>query len=373
MSASYIHTKRKTRVSRLILKFLSILYLLALLATIGYLWFFTQDRFTSVASFKVSRQNGSSSEAGLTQLALPGLSDSGSVDSQVAIGYINSADLLLELENEFKLVEHYGSPVQDFVFRMDRESNLEKRLKYYRKRIFAHFEVASGLTMITVDTFKPELSKKIAEVLLKKAEKFVNITNQQVADQQLDFLRNELERNAQKVEELNKELLTLQNEHNLIKPDEIISATLKAVQEMRMERFKLEAQLSSISRDSPSSPRIANIKSRIISINELVDIEIAKLSGTENDSLNQLLIQFKQLDLKLDFAIRLRTSSELQLEKNRVETIARSRFFNVIQNPYLPEDVAIPRRPYATVTILVLGFMLLLILRALSQSILERG
>ena len=373
MSASYIHTKRKTRVSILILKFLTGLYLIGLVVSIVYLWFFTQDRFTSIASFNVSRQNGSNSDAGFAQLALPGLSDSGSADSQVAIGFIHSADLLLELENEFKLVEHYSSPKQDFVFRLDKDSNLEERLKYYRKRIFSHFEIASGLTLITVDTFKPELSKKIAEALLKKSENFINTKNQQIADHQLAFVRTEVELSAKKVEDLNKELLTLQNEHNLIKPDEVISSTLKAIQEMRVDRFKLEAQQSSISRDSPSSPRINNIKSRITSLNELIDIETAKLSGPENDRLNQLLIQFKQLDLRLDFAVKLRASAELQLEKNRVETIARSRFFNVIQNPYLPEDVAIPRRPYATVTILVLGFMLFLILRAISQSILERG
>ena len=68
-----------------------------------------------------------------------------------------------------------------------------------------------------------------------------------------------------------------------------------------------------------------------------------------------------------------RAGAEAILEKNRVEAIARSRFFTVIQHPYLPEGVAIPRRPYATATLLVLGCMLFLIFRALTTSVFERG
>jgi capsular polysaccharide transport system permease protein len=371
MSASYIHTKRKTRLTRLILKSISMLYLISMAVIIFYLWSFTQNRYISTASFKVSKQSGLNADGGIFQLGLPG--DTGSIDSQVAIGYINSSDLLLELEKEFKLVDHYSAPKQDFVFHMDRDSNLEERLKYYRKRILAHYDIASGLTVITVDTFKPELSKAIADSLLKKAEAFINKTNQAVANQQLDFIRSEVERTSLKVEELNAQLINLQNEHQLIKPEDMISASLKAIQEMRLENLKLESQLSSIQRDSPNSPRLESIKSKSISLNELIDAEMAKFSGTEKDRLNQILLKFKQLELRTGLATRLRTSAELQLEKVQVDAIAQSRFFSIIQHPYLPEDIGIPRRPYATATILCLGLLLFIVIRVFSQSVLERG
>lgn len=374
MTATYIHTKRKDGFSKLILRLLAVLYVVGLAATVGYLWLFTQDRFISIAEFKISRQDSSSGmEAGLMQLALPGLSDSGSQDSKIAIGYIDSSDLLLELEKEFKLVEHYSAPTKDVIFRMDPGSNLEERLEYYRKRITAHFDTESGMTVISVDTFSPALSQKIAATLLKKSELFVNVINQNIADQQLGFIRGEVERTAKQVEDINQQLLALQNKHNFISPDEVIAANLKAVEEMRMELLRAEAELSTLLRDSPNSPRIESIRSRIRSINELIDVESAKLSGPEKDRLNQLLLEFKKLEIRLEFATRLRTGAETMLEKNRVEAASSSRFFSVIQNPYLPEDVGIPRRPYATAAILGLGFMLYLILRALLRSMFERG
>lgn len=373
MSATYIHTKRKAGFSHIVLRILSVLYFIGLLATIVYLWLCTQDRFISTAAFKISRQDSAGVETGLVQLALPGLSDSGSLDSQITIGFISSADLLLQLEKEFDLVNHYSSPRWDIVFRLPADANLEERLEYYRKRISAHFDPTSGLTMISVDTFSPEKSRQIAASLLERSEAFVNQINRDIADQQLSFIRSEVERTASQVEEVNKQLLTLQNEHNFIRPDEVISANLKAVQEMKMENLRAEAELSSMLRDSPNSPRIDTVKSRLRSLNELIAIESAKLSGPEKDRLNQLLVQFQQLELKLEFATRLRTGALTMLERNRVEAVARSRFFTVIQTPYLPEDIAIPRRWYATTSILVLGIMVFLILRALTLSVFERA
>ncbi len=373
MSATYIHTKRKPGFSKLILRFLTILYFAALAASIVYLWLFTQDRFVSIATFKVSKQGGSGMEGGLVQLALPGLTDSGSMDSQITIGYIDSADLLLSLEKEFHLQDHYSSPLKDSFFRLDPDANLEKRLKYYRSRISAHYNKETGMTEIHVDTFNPKLSRDIAATLLKKSEDYINLINQNIADQQLGFVRSELERANHQVTEVNNELLTLQNQHNFIRPDEVISANLKAVETLKMEHLQARAELSSLLRDSPSSPRIENTRSRLRSLEELIEIESGKLSGPEKDRLNQLLVKFQQIEFRIEFANRLRAGAEAMLERNRVEAAARSRFFTVIQHPYLPEDVAIPRRPYATATILFLGCLMFLIFRALVTSVFERA
>jgi capsular polysaccharide transport system permease protein len=357
-----------------VLKSLGILYFLGLLMAIAYVWLLTQDRYVSKAAFKISRQEaGSGLDTSVVQLALPGIADSGSMDSQVTIGYINSADLLLDLEKQFNLIEHFSSPGQDFVFRMDPNGGLEDRLKFYRKHITADFNHDTGLTEIHVDTFKPALSREIAAAVLKRAEGFVNLINQDVADQQLEFIRGEVDRTSERVNEIHRELIELQNKHRFISPSEVINASLAAVQEMQMERFRAEAELASLLRDSPESPRIDNLESRLRSLNELIDKETTKLSGTERDRLNQILMEFKEIELRLETATRLRTGAEMLLEKNRIDAVARSRFFSVIQTPYLPEDVALPRRTYSTITMIFLGVLCFLIMRALVHSVFERS
>jgi capsular polysaccharide transport system permease protein len=371
MSATYIHTKRKVGISGIILRTLAVLYFIAIALTVVYIWAFTQDRYVTTAAFKISRQDGSSVDSGLVQLALPGLTDSGSMDSQIAIGFVGSADLLMALEKEFDLIAHYTAPKRDFVFRMQPDWLLEDRLEFYRKRIFAHFDKDTGLTAVSVDTFDPELSHKIAQAVLTRAEAFINVINQEIADQQLAFVRSEVERTGTRVEEINRQLLELQNKHKFISPDDLIKGSVSAVQELQMDHLRADAELASLLRDSPGSPQIETLRSRLRSLQELIDIETAKLSGSERDRMNQILVEYKELELKLEFANRLRSGAEMMLEKNRIEAASRSRFFSVIQKPFLPEDSALPRREYATATIIVLGILLFLVFRALTHSILE--
>ncbi len=369
MSATYIHTKRKAGFTMLVLRFLAFLYFAVLGASVVYLWAFTQDRFISTSEFKVSRQNLSSTQVGFAQLALPGLSDTGSVDSQIVIGFVKSADLLTALEKEYDLAAHYQSPKKDIVFRLAADANLDERLQYYRKRIASHFDMETGMTVITVETFDPVLSQKIAKSLLERTESYINQVNQDIADQQLSFVRAEVELSAKKVEEVNAEMIALQNENNFISPDEVISSTLGAIEKIRFEHLKLQAELATIERDSPNSPRVESLRSQGRSLSELISVESAKLSGPEKNRLNQLLVRFKLLEQRIAFAIQLRNSAEMLLERNRVDTVARSRFLTVIQHPYQPEDVGQPRRWYATVTLLTLGSLLFAIFRAITKAI----
>lgn len=373
MTATYIHSRKKMRKTKLVLRTLAIFYFILVALAVTYLWTMTQDRFISTASFKISRQDSSGVEAGLAQLVIPGISDSSMTDSLVAIGFIDSSDLLLDLESRFSLISHYSAPSRDFLFRLAPNAPLEERLEYYRSRIKAHFNKETGLTNVTVDTFDPKLSQKIAIDLLKRSEDFINHLNQDIARQRLDFINGEVTRAAKSVENINSEMLTLQNKHNLISPDATITENLRLVHELRVERLRMIAEADSLERDSPDSPRSESLHSRIRSLNELIDIESAKLSGPEQDRLNQILVQFKQLELRLEFALKLRTGIESLLEKSRVETLARSRFFSVVQRPFLPEEVGTPQRPYTTATIIVLGILLFLILRALILSMIERA
>ena len=369
MSATYTHTKRKLGFTLIFLRFLAFLYFFGLAASVVYLWFFTQDRFISTAEFKVSRQSVTGNDAGFAQFSLPGLGDSGSADSQLVIGFVDSADLLLALEEKYHLADHYKAPTKDIVFRLERDANLEERLKYYRERISAHFDTESGMTVVTVDSFDPKLSRDLAVTLLERAEKFINTVNRNIADQQLQFVHSEVEHAAKKVDDLNAELVALQNENNLISPNEVITATLAAIEKLRLENLQTQAEIATIERDSPNSPRLESLRSRLRSLTELISVESAKISGPEKNRLNQLLLRYKLLEQKLTFAIQLRTGAESLLERNRVETVANSRFLTVIQHPFLPEDVGLPRRPYASVTLITLGLLIFLIFRAITKAV----
>ncbi len=372
MSKNYVLENEKSWSFRMVAWISSLVYLSAIGAMLGYLWLFMADRYQSAAEFKITKQNSTGLDPGLLQLALPGLTESGSLDSQIAIGYISSSDLLISIEKEFGLANHFSSPSTDPIFRLKKDASLEDRLEYYRNRISAHFNVETGMTSIVVSTYDPGLSKELADALLEKAEKFVNQINQDIADQQLEFVELEVKRTEEGVKRATEALIAMQNTHNFISPEQEIESSIKAVEKMKTELISAEAQLSTLLRDSPDSPMIDGLRSRLRSLEELMGIESAKLSGAEKDRLNLLSAQFKRLQADLEFAIKLRAGAEVLLEKNRAEAVANSRFLTVIQRPYLPESANYPDRPYATATILVLGALGFVILRTLFLSAFER-
>lgn len=358
---------------RLMFGMLGVLYFALVTLAVAYVWLIAQDRFLSIATFKISRDAATSGDISIGGLGLPGLSDGSSSDSEVSIGFVRSTDLLLELEDHFKLREHYESPKSDFVFRLRKNATLEERLDYYRKRIYATYDKETGLTNLTIDTFDPKLSKALADNILGRTEEFINRLNQTIANQQLKFLTTEVDRAEKQVSDVSLAILKLQNSHNLINPDEAISSNLKILQDLKMERLRTETTLASIERDSPGSPRIETLRSQLRSLDEQIAVETAKLSGPEQERLNQILYKFKELQIKLDFFTHLRTGAETMLEKHRMDAAARSRFLSTIQRPYLPEDVGYPQRGYATCTIAVVGILLFLLLRVLLHSVYERA
>lgn len=373
MTFSYKDTRSDTGGARKAFTVISVVYFICVLLAILYVCFVARDRYVSNATFKITKEQSSGGlESGLVELGLSGVSDSGSADSQITIGYIHSTDLLLHLEDKFNLVDHYSSPSFDLVFRMEKDASLESRLSHYRKRISAYYDMDTGLTLLEVDSYDPELSQQIAEEVLLKAETFVNGIDQHIAEKQASFVQRELDVAQKKVIETHKELLELQNKHQLINPDEVVSARLAALQEMQVEKLRAEAELASLTRDSPESPAIGTLQSKLKSLSELIDTKMSELSGPERDRMNQIIMDFKDLNLKLDFATRMRTSAEMLLEKNRVNAYANTRFFSVIQSPHRPEEAVLPNRDYVSVTIAVIALLSFLIVRALAFSSLDR-
>ena len=127
-----------------------------------YLWLIAQDRFQCVSHFSVVVEESNNAEASMGLLSLVGGGASGASDSQIVIGFISSSDLLFDLENEFKLSEHYASPSIDFIFRLESDATKEERIEYYRNKIHAHADPDSGLIYLVVESFSPELSEQMS-------------------------------------------------------------------------------------------------------------------------------------------------------------------------------------------------------------------
>jgi capsular polysaccharide transport system permease protein len=337
-----------------------------------YLWLIAQDRFQCVSHFSVVVEESNNAEASMGLLSLVGGGSSGTSDSQIVIGFISSSDLLFDLEDEFKLSEHYASPPIDFIFRLESDATKEDRIEYYRNKIHAHEDPDSGLIYLTVESFSPQLSEQMSKHILTKTDEFINELNKEVANKQLSFAKAELERAHSAIKEDEAALIAFQNKFKVIQPDAIIQAQLAAIQTLRLEKIHKEIELATIEASSPNAPSRKSLGTAISHLASEIEKQEAALSGQDMQKLNQLLAQYKGLELNLELSINLRSGAELILEKTRAEAIATSRFFSVIQNPYLPDDSTHPRRWYLSLTLAAAMLLALFIIQALIASLRDR-
>ena len=337
-----------------------------------YLGFMAEDRFQSVSHVSVVVEESNNVDASMGLMALVGGTSGTASDAQIAIGFINSTDLLFDLEKEFGLIEHYTAPSSDFVFRLKQKASKRERIQYYRKKIFAEADDYSGLTYLTVESFSPDLSKKLSEYILQKTEQFINDLNKGIAHKRLSFAQDELNRAHNVIKQNETALIEFQNKYKIIHPEAIIQAQLEAIQTLRLEKIHKEIQLATLKASSPNSPIINDLESSISNLNKEVENQEAMLSGPDAQKLNQILAQYKELQLNLELSLNLRRGAELILEKTRAEAIATSRFFSVIQNPYLSDDNTHPRRLYLSITSAIIILLVLYVIRAIIASIYDR-
>ena len=342
-------------------------------ALVFYIWFIAEDRYTSESQFSVVVDDTSSTNASLGLLALVGANNTGNVDTQSAIGFIHSSDLLLALEKEYSLVRHYSKPKNDFAFKLAADAPLEDRLTYYRSHIKATFNAATGLIELSVETFDPKLSHTLSQEILLRTEDFINGLNQDIAEKRLDFVKAELSRIHDLVKNTEQAVLEFQNTNKIIHPEALIQAQLAAIQNLRIEKIDKNIQLSIMKASSPQSPMIPPLELTINEISTEIAQQEASLSGSDQETLNQLLVEYKELQLNLEFAMALRKGAEILLEKTRTETISHSRFFSVIQNPYLAEDSINPRRSYLTITLIFTVLLIQYIITAIIRSVLDKS
>jgi len=349
-----------------------LLVLLCCSVAVAYIWCFAKDRFVSYSRFSIVVEDTSNVDVSAGLLSLIANGSRSNADIQSAIGYIHSADMLLEIEKEFDLSEHFTAPDDDPVFRLERDPSLEDRLKYYRKRIIAKFNATTGFIDLSVESFDPDLTYRISQSILARTEQFVNELNKNIATKRMEFVKQELDRSLSVVNEEQKKLLNFQSKHGIIDPNQIINARYKAIESLNLEVIKREAELGTLRATSPKSPLIKSLATTLEKLKEEIVSQHEKLTGADHKKLSQILAEYKELELKWSFAVKLKEGAQTLVEKTRAEAISNSRFFTVIQSPYFAEEQTNPRRWYLSFTIIVLIMISFYILRALVSSICDR-
>lgn len=346
------------------------LIILPMLLLVVYYGLIASDRYTSQATFTVMENN---STADGFDIGLFGIGRGGGLDDERIIReYILSLDMLGFLDREVALKAHYQSDSADFLSRLSSRATQEEYLEYYLERISVDFDETSGLLIVEVQAFDAEFAVRMLSAVLKQTEAVVNDISQQLAQAQSDFLVSQLSTSEVSLKSAKQALLVFQNNNQVFSPEQEGESLTGIMAQLETSLIEEKTKLSQLLGFQKSdAPQVLATKERIRAINEQIVSEKARLVGDREGAVNDLLAEYTNLQLDLEFAKNAYATTLAALEGAKAEASKKLKHLIVVSRPSLAEEAKYPDKTNILITALMILTMLFGILRMAISTVRE--
>ena len=333
---------------------------------------FSPDRYVSTASLSIKDTDIQSMPSSF----LDGLGFSGTSagESENLIkAYIHSPNLLLALEEEMNVKNHYTQS-NDFLFGLKESDEFEDYIGFYQQMVSVDIDVNTGLLTIEVQAYSPEFSKQLADALLRYGELFINQANQSVAEEEMQFSVTEIERNQQKLKSAKLALLRFQNKYNLISPQDEGASLFDIVYQLESELAKTEAAITqNKSFLNDDAPHLRALQNKASGLRSEIKLQKRRVMGTMSDNIkiNDLSAEYQSLVLDIELSTSLYSSALSAYEVTRLQTLKKIKHLIVVAKPRLAEKALYPQRAYIWLTCLLILIALHFLVNLILVSVYE--
>ena len=263
------------------------------------------DRFVTEARFFV--REISSDANSRVNIPILGLTRAGDTrDIEAVATFIASPQMLRVLEGKLALHKHFADRNVDYLSRLSADDSQEERLKYFRRRVVVAIEEKSSMLLLSIQAFSPDMSRRIADTIIRESEIFVNDILNQLANEQVRQIERVLKDRVADYTAAKDQMVKLQKTHGVFDPDSYARAVIN-------------------------------------------------IPG------------FAQMDLKLRIAEETYKAILQSLESARLEAGKNLKKLSVVMAPVTAEEAIRPRRWYSIATglaLLLIGYALFAVVRA---------
>lgn len=324
----------------------------ALPVAIGGLYYglLASDRYVTETQFAIRPAVGSADKAAPDEVG----TNSGTVtstiaqDSLITLEYVYSRPLLETIEAQLPVRAWFSRDGIDYFSRLDPDKPIEKRLRYWRKRVSVDVDSVSGIMSLSVEAFDPAESLAITQAILKAVDAMVNGLSVRAREDALAESARELARAEERVRTISTALTDLRNRVGVLDAVKSNEANLKTISELRSTRVNLAIQLSVGQRDlGPASRHIIDLKQQIADL----DANIARIkresagdAPEQKRQLSSALTQFESLENERKGAEKYYEMVRKAHEHARIIAARQVQFLSPIVEPVQPESSTEPRR-----------------------------
>lgn len=328
------------------------------------------DRYVSETRVVVQKTNLSSSPTPDLGALLLGDMTGNRADQLMMREYLLSRDMMATLEAQLNLEDHYSRWSIDPFSRLMFADSQNDLYEYYLSRVTVEYDEYSRVLVVRAQAFDPETAQAMAELMVKEGALFMNGAANQLAKEQVDFLRGEVSTLEERAREARQAVLAFQNRERIASPEKQAEAIGQVIAQLEGRKSELQVQLASQSAFLVEDhPVLVELRRQIAAIDRQIATQNNRLAGPRGESLNSTMEQFAILEADARFADELYRTALAALEKGQVESTRTVKTLSVIQKPNLPDEAELPDRLRKSLVYIIVAFLIAGVLQLLVMII----
>jgi capsular polysaccharide transport system permease protein len=316
------------------------------LALAIYLYNFAADQYASTVGFTVrTEETGSAMEilGGLTSF-----SSASSSDTDVLYKFMQSQELVRDMDATLDLRQIYRKPENDPVFALAPGASIEDLVAYWERMVRIYYDPGTGLMEIEARAFDPTDAKAISSEIYARSTKMINTLSAVARNDTTRYASEELETAVERLKVARQALTLFRNETQIVDPSADIQGQMGLLSSLNAQLATSLIDLDLLAETTrETDPRVEQTRRKIAVIEKRISEEREKLGvGTNHNgrAYADLVGQFEALQVDLEFAEKAYVSALSAYDSAVAEARRQSRYLAAYIEPTLAETPLYPQR-----------------------------
>ncbi len=347
-------------------KIFACVVLLPTVAVFLYYLLWASPMYVSQTRFAIRSADSSGGGLDIASALLRSSSSTGA-DAHIVVEYIQSLDIIHDIDKELGVDLHFSDKGHDVFSRLTNNPTQDEQLRYWKWAVIPALDQDTGIITLETKAYSPEMAQKIAAAVLARSEALVNTMNLRAREDAVSLAQSEVQRAEARVRKAQEAMRNFRDAHTLLDPRVTAAGLQGVVTELEGEAVKLRAQLAEAQSFMRSSaPATKALQTRLKAVESQLDQEKQRLAGlrSQEGNLNAVVGEYEDLTIEAEFAQKQLVTAMSALESARVHEVAKSRYVVAFQQPTLPDESLYPR-PFLFTAYVFIGALLLLGLNSL--------
>ena len=342
-------------------KIFACVVLLPTVAVFLYYLLWASPMYVSQTRFAIRSADSAGGGLDIASALLRSSSSTGA-DAHIVVEYIQSLDIIHDIDKELGVDLHFSDKGHDVFSRLTNNPTQDEQLRYWKWAVIPALDQDTGIITLETKAYSPEMAQKIAAAVLARSEALVNTMNLRAREDAVSLAQSEVQRAEARVRKAQEAMRNFRDAHTLLDPRVTAAGLQGVVTELEGEAVKLRAQLAEAQSFMRSSaPATKALQTRLKAVESQLDQEKQRLAGlrSQEGNLNAVVGEYEDLTIEAEFAQKQLVTAMSALESARVHEVAKSRYVVAFQQPTLPDESLYPR-PFLFTAYVFIGALLLL-------------